>query len=148
MPSPKLQVSENHRRVLSARLRTLEESALALLDLFEAVDNAFTERDALPEERKADVRRLVGTLRSRIEEIKTDLELERTRLEAKRYANAVVVAMSVNVEELHPNYLKGYGKVPEDLARYLRSEVNQLLGLLREIRQALGAVYTEVRPEG
>ena len=141
-------VSEEHRTALSVRLRALEESGLALMELFRAVDRTLTERDALPEERAGEAERLVAELRSRIALIKSELGLERARLHAKRYANVLVVAMSVNVEELHPDYLKGYGKVPEDLAKYLKVEIRHLLELIEHIGRVLGTETTEVRPGG
>jgi hypothetical protein len=118
------------------------------MELFRAVDTTLTERDALPKERAGEADRVVAELRSRIARIKSELGLERTRLHAKRHANALVVAMSVNVEELHPDYLKGYGKVPEDLAKYLKVEIHDLLELIRQIGRVLGTEATEVRPEG
>jgi len=142
------QVSEYHRRALSVRLRALEQAALALMELFLPVDRTLTERDALPKERAGEAERVVAELRSRIATIKSELGLQRTRLHAKRYANALVTAMAVNVEELHPDYLKGYGKVPEDLAKYLKVEIQALLELIRQIGRVLGTEATEVRPEG
>jgi hypothetical protein len=118
------------------------------MELFRAVDRTLTERDALPEERAGEAERLVAELRSRIALIKSELGLERARLHAKRYANVLVVAMSVNVEELHPDYLKGYGKVPEDLAKYLKVEIRHLLELIEHIGRVLGTETTEVRPGG
>jgi len=56
--------------------------------------------------------------------------------------------MSVNVEELHPDYLRGYGKVPEDLAKYLKAEIHDLLKLIRQMGRVLGTEATEVRPRG
>ena len=88
MESLRSEVSENHRRALSVRLRILEESALALMELFRAVDSTFTERDALPEERAGEAETLVAELQSRISRMKSELGLERTRVDAKRYANA------------------------------------------------------------
>jgi hypothetical protein len=130
------------------RLRALEEAALALLQLFRTIDTTLTERDALPAERASEAERLVAELRSRLARIKAELGLERTRLHAERYANALVTSMSVNVEELHPDYLKGYGNVPEDLAAYLKAEMHDLLQLIRQIGRTLRTETTEVRPRG
>jgi len=129
-------------------LRAVEESALALMELFRAVDRTLTQRDALPNERAAEAERLVAELRSRIARIKSELGLEPSRVHAKRYANVLVVAMSVDVEELHPHYLKGYGEVPEELAKYLKAEIPHLLDLIRQIGRVLGTEATEVRPRG
>jgi hypothetical protein len=142
------QVGESHRNALSVRLRALEESALALMELFQAVDRTLTQRDALPRERAGEAERLVAELRSRIARIKSELGLEPARVHAKRYANVLVVDMSVNVEELHPDYLKGYGEVPEDLAKYLKVEIHDLLKLIRQIGRVLRTEATEVWPGG
>jgi hypothetical protein len=141
-------VGESHRNALSVHLRAVEESALALLELFQPVDRTLTERDALPAERAREAEELVAELRARIARIKSELGLEPARIPAKRYANVLVVAMSVDVEELHPDYLKGYGEVPEDLARYLKVEIHDLLKLIRQMGQVLRTEATEVRPRG
>jgi hypothetical protein len=118
------------------------------MELFRAVDTTLTERDALPNERAGEAERVVAELRSRIARIKSELGLERTRLHARRHANALVVAMIVNVEDLYPDHLKGYGKVPEDLAKYLKVEIHDLLELIRQIGRVLGTEATEVPPGG
>ena len=56
--------------------------------------------------------------------------------------------MCVNVEELHPDYLKGYGAVPEDLAKYLKLEIHDLLELMQRLGRVLRTEATEVRPGG
>jgi hypothetical protein len=56
--------------------------------------------------------------------------------------------MIVNVEDLYPDHLKGYGKVPEDLAKYLKVEIHDLLELIRQIGRVLGTEATEVPPGG
>lgn len=142
------QISSHHRRVISVRMRQLEEYSLRLLDLFRDVDTAFTSRQALPKEKAAQIERAVLDLRSKIAQIKSDLALDRESRHASREAGAVLAAMTINVEELHPHYLKGYGRVPETLALYLELRIAELLGVLSEIEQVLGNPISEVRPEG
>lgn len=146
LPAP--QVSPNHRRVISVRLRLLEESGLRLLDLFREVDSTLTRRRSLPKEKAAQLERLVLDLRSKLAQINSDLALERATRDAAREAGALVAAMTINVEELHPQYLKGYGDVPEALATYLELRIAELLRVLNEMDQALGNPVSEVKPEG
>jgi hypothetical protein len=56
--------------------------------------------------------------------------------------------MTVSVEELHPRYLKGYGKVPEALGSYVKNQIAELLRALNEINQTLGEPHAEVTTEG
>ena len=125
-------ISPNHRRVLSVRLRLLEDYGLQLLELLRPVESAFTSRPALPPEKTEELERALRAFHARISQIKTELELEHHHQNVKREAMARVTAMITNVEELHPRYLKGYGNVPDPLAAYLQ-------GCLRDLSKALGA---------
>lgn len=141
-------LSHNHRRVISIRMRVLEESCLHLLDLFHDLNLTLTTRSALPQEKAREIRRLVEGLRKKISQTKSELGLQRARMDAGREAGALVAAMTVNVEELHPDYLKGYGPVPESLALYLEIQISEFLWLLHEIQQALGNSLTVVSRDG
>jgi hypothetical protein len=140
------ETSDNHRRVISVRMRLLEESCLRLLDLFRAVDMAFTSRLPLPREKAAEVERLVQEVRTRISQIKSDLALARAHADARREASAMVTAMNVNLEELRPRFLKGYGRVPDSLARYLETQIDDLMGVTERIHQILNTTVKQVKP--
>ncbi len=125
-------INPNHRRVLSVRLRLLEDYGLQLLELLRPVESAFTSRPALPPEKAEKLESALRAFHARIGRIKTELELEHHQQNVKREAMALLAAMMTNVEELHPRYLKGYGAVPDPLAAYLQ-------GCLRDLAKALGA---------
>jgi hypothetical protein len=131
------EVSGNHRRILSVRLRMLEEDCFKLLDLFHPEARSLLERGALPEERADEVRELSAQLRAKIAGMKADLQLEAAQLDPQRVAQALVTSMAVGIEELYPEYLKGYGEVPEVLASYLRSSVEGMLAIMKKINRAL-----------
>jgi hypothetical protein len=131
------QVSGNHGRVISVRLRVLEESCLRLLTLFRDTDSTLTERRALPPAKAQAVERLVRELDSKIAQMKAELGLERAHIDAAREAKTLVTAMAVDIEELHPAYLKGYGEVPEAIGRYLETELSELLRITRELGRTL-----------
>ena len=131
------EVSGNHRRILAVRLRLLEEDCFNLLDLFHTEARSLFERGALPEEAAHEVRELSAQLRAKIAGMKADLHLEPAQLDPQRVAQALVTSMAVGIEELYPEYLKGYGKVPEALASYLRSSVEEMLAIMKKINRAL-----------
>ncbi|HUZ45412.1 MAG TPA: hypothetical protein VMW54_02120 [Terriglobia bacterium] len=129
---PASKMSPNHRRVLSVRLRLLEDYGLQLHELLRPVESAFTSRPALPPEKAEKLNSALLAFRSRIRRIKTELELEHHHQNVKREAMALVATMMNSVEELHPRYLDGYGNVPDPLAAYLQ-------GCLPDLSKALDA---------
>jgi hypothetical protein len=132
------QVSANHRRVISVRLRVLEDSCLRLLDLFQNRETSMTARTPLPAERIGEIRRLASELTARIAQLKSDLALEQASIDARREALAIVSAMTVDLEELQPRFLKGYGKVPPPVADYLNHKIADCLGVMNRIHHELG----------
>jgi len=132
------EVSSSHRRAISVRLRLLEEAAEQLLDLFRDVEGILHSRRGLPRARQAEFIMQVDRLRSLIARAKVDLDLETARRDATREADATLAAMTVNIEETLPRYLKGYGPVPEPLGQYLEMLVDELLKIMRETYRTLG----------
>jgi hypothetical protein len=132
------EVSANHRRVISVRLRVLEDSCLRLLDLFQPRESSMTARAPLPKEKTEDVSRLIAELTAQIAHVKSDLTLEQAVIDARREASAIVSAMSVDLEELHPRFLGGYGKVPPLLSQYLENQIGECLNVVQRIHRALG----------
>jgi hypothetical protein len=131
-------VSSSHRRALSVRLRLLEEASTQLLELFRSTDGILLTRQGLPGEKRDAVVLQTDRLRALIARAKLDLSLETARRDAAREADAVITAMTVNIEETHPRYLKGYGPISPPLEEYLTNLVSGLLGIMREVRRALG----------
>lgn len=130
-------ISPNHRRVISVRMRLLEEYCLHLLELFRPFESTLTSRAQLPQEKAEDIRQGIAAFRSKIGKIKADLGLEHARRSAKQEAVALVITMITTVEELHPRYLKGYGEVPESLNDYLQECLKDLLQTLEAMDRIL-----------
>jgi hypothetical protein len=137
------QLSSNHRRVISIRMRLLEESCFRLLDLFRAVETIFSLRQPLPQQRSEKVKVGVQELLSLMDQMKLDLGLDSSKENASREAAALMAAMNTSIEELHPHYLKGYGAVPESTAKYLETRLDDMLRALTKIEQSLGTLTVE-----
>lgn len=147
-PALASETSANHRRVISVRVRVLEDACFRLLDLFRPHESSLSSRAPLPRESAAEIERLVSELTSRIALIKSDLDLEQAQLDARREASALVSSMTVDLEELHPRYLRGYGKLPAALAAYLESWIRESLRLVEGIHRELKPPRHPRRREG
>ena len=133
-------IGPNHLRVLSVRLRLLEEYSNRLQELFRPFESILSSRSSLPEEMAGPVESEIATLHSRIREMKAELGLEPMHRSARREAAALLSTMIIYIEELHPRYLKGYGSIPEPISHYLKESLKGLLetldkisGILRDI---------------
>jgi hypothetical protein len=131
------EMSAHHRRVISVRLRVLENYCRTLLEFLQPLAGTLTRRVPLPEEKAAEIRKLAGELNARISHMHGELGLEPSTLDARRQATALVSSMGVDLEELHPRYLKGYGQVPPALAEYLEARLGDCLACVAKMHRAL-----------
>lgn len=130
-------MSPNHRRVLSVRMRLLENDCRQLLELLRPAAPGGSPAETLPAEKAQKVERALRNFLSRISQIRTELELDDVQQNVRRAAAALVAGMRTNVEELDPRYLKGYGAVPDPLARYLQECLQGLEEPLRAVSRIL-----------
>jgi hypothetical protein len=130
-------IGKNHRRVISVRLRLLEEYSLRLLELFEPLEAELTSRPPLPKGMGEQMEREIAALQSKIRDMKAELGLEHSHRSARREAAALVTTMITYVEELHPHYLKGYGEMSEPISRYLKERLKGLVEALDKINRTL-----------
>jgi hypothetical protein len=131
-------MNSHHRRVISVRLRLLENYCRSFLELFRPLESSLMRRIPLPEEKAEEIQRLVTEMNARISNMQAELGLESHTLDARRQAAALVSTMGVDLEELYPRYLKGYGEVPPLLAEYLEERLGDCLGCIARMHQALG----------
>ncbi|HEV2233168.1 MAG TPA: hypothetical protein VGV68_07170 [Terriglobia bacterium] len=142
------QLSSNHRRVISIRMRLIEESCFRLLDLFRAVETIFILRQPLPMQKSEKVNTGVQELRSLMNQMKSDLGLYCSNEDAHREAAALMAAMTTSIEELHPHHLKGYGSIPDPVAKYLEIRLSNLLQVMKKIKRVLDTPPAEEKSEG
>ncbi len=131
------EMSAHHRRVIAVRLRVLENYCRTLLDLFTPLKAHLTRRKPLPAEHAEEIRRRVDDLVERIARMHRELNLEPAQVDARRQASALVSSMGVDLEELRPRYLKGYGEVPPSLAEYLDEQIGDCLDCVARLHRAL-----------
>ncbi|MEJ2008055.1 MAG: hypothetical protein P8Z30_07865 [Acidobacteriota bacterium] len=130
-------ISQNHRRVISVRMRLLEEYSLKLLDLFRPFESVLTSRPPLPPEKTEAIEGEIAAFRSRIRDMKVELGLEHAHRSSRREAAALISTMITYVEELHPRYLRGYGSVSEPMDHYLKDCLKDLSKTLEKISRIL-----------
>jgi len=130
-------ISQNHRRVISVRMRLLEEYSLKLLELFRPFESVLTSRSPLPQEKTEAIESEIAAFRSRIRDMKAELGLEHAHRSARREAAALISTMITYVEELHPRYLRGYGAVPDPMDHYLKECLKDLSETLDKISRFL-----------
>lgn len=130
-------ISPNHRRVISIRMRLLEEYSLKLLELFRPMESVLTSRSPLPTEKAGEIEIEIAAFCSRIRDMKATLGLEHEHRSARREAAALISTMITYVEELHPCNLKGYGSVPDPMDRYLKECMKGLAETLDKINRTL-----------
>ncbi len=130
-------IRSDHRRVLSDRLRSVEQDCVQLLELLRPFDSALIRRRALPHEKAGSFQRLIADLRSKIVLMADNLGLQRALQDAAQEAKLLTTRMSASVAEMHPDRLAEYGPVPDDLAQYLEAHVEALEVIVAKISQLL-----------
>ncbi len=71
------EITSEHRRLIAAHLRTLEESGIHLLELLRPFDSSLVRRQPLAHEKADQLQRLVARLRSGLPQAVWDLGLPR-----------------------------------------------------------------------
>lgn len=140
------ELSSHHRRVISVRLRVLENYCRTLVEFLQPLAGTLTRRIPLPEESAEEIRKLAGELNDRISRMHRELALEPSTLDARRQATALVSSMGVDLEELHPRYLKGYGQVPPALAEYLEARLSDCLDCVAQMLRELEGARAKTPP--
>jgi hypothetical protein len=133
----RFEISADHRRVVSVRLRKLAGYCASLSDLLEPEPSVASSSTPRPRADREEARRLLAALQEQVARAQAELGLPAARRDRAREATALVATMMVSIEELQPEHLKGYGQVPKNLACYLETKTRELAGLVEEIARKL-----------
>jgi hypothetical protein len=135
-PGSSIEISENHRRAISAILAMLDQALCQFkrwAEGYEAHSVLYSERNTLAPRQRQEILRVVQDTQGLIERLRDDLSLQRDVLIT---ANAIRGHCSIlweSLEEIQTRYLRGYGEPPPGLAAYLDPKVAQLIGYIRKL---------------
>jgi hypothetical protein len=134
----KLELGENHRRVVSVLMRgidqmcsevdaSLEESSGILQRVLDDVSRA----------QKRELRSMTASIRAEIGRVASEIELDTGVLSKRRKVSALISASIVNVEESDPQKLRGYGPLSDSAMKRLQDEFGRLHTLLERMAAIL-----------
>ena len=119
---PSIELSDNHRRSISIVLQLVDKALCEWDGWLEGQVRAgvmYQQRDTLSPSEKKNLRSKSAAVRQLIVRLRDDLQLEPSRPATSQLINGQATILWENVAELNSRSLQGYGKVPEELARYL-----------------------------
>jgi signal transduction histidine kinase len=96
-----------------------------------------------PDETRRTIRTLISGVLERIARIRLDLGLPQRQIEIDQMLAAHLSQIWVTLHETRGHSLRGYGRVPEKLSAYLEPRVEELLGLVANLR---GAIESDKKP--
>ena len=135
-------LNENHKRRLLATFGHVDALLSEVVDILNASgqDSPFARhvKDAIPVQQKVVsdyVARIRATMRAALEARKIDLP--RPEVSAIWASRTALHYAEIAVEELGPEYMRGYGEISEEAARDLNGMVSQLLDLLNQVESYL-----------
>jgi hypothetical protein len=128
-----LKLGENHRRVVSVVLRSLEQMCGEIDGWLERKSGVlFRIHGDLTKDQRAALRALTPRLRGELRRLQGEIELEAAVQSLRGTMVALLSANIVNVEDTDASYLAGYGRLPEEVSRKLDHEFKRLLAILEE----------------
>jgi len=136
--TPAISLSAAHSIALQARMLTLEEDCREMERFLEGFTGVFYSYGGVPPEAaRQTIRTLISEILRGIERIRLDLGLPHRQTEVGRLLAAHYSRMWVTLQETDAASLRGYGEVPDELAAYLQPRVDELLGFVASLRDAI-----------
>jgi hypothetical protein len=138
--SPSLGLNPNHKRALSAALREVEEELMTLrrLLLKAEVERLFFHiNDDLTQDEKQKLIEKIEFLTNRLGSLKNLFGLEPGETVQRWIVRATAVYLSIQLEEIKSDRLKGYGEVPSEAKDILDPALNEMILIIREMGSAV-----------
>lgn len=133
-----LSLSRAHSAALAARMLTLEQECREIERSLDGYAGIFYQYvGAFPAETRQTIRGLITEILRRIARVRIDLDLPQRQIEVDKMLAAHLAQIWVTLHESHAHSLRGYGRVPEKLAAYLEPHVEEMLGLVANLRSAI-----------
>lgn len=137
-PSGTPELGENHRRVLSAVLRGVENACRGIGDWLDRPSGELLRvEDDLTPAQKERLREVIAHLREEIRRLRRELGLERSAQSRRRAILAMLSATIVNLEDTDSTRLAGYGKLTNDTGARIDRELQGPITLLEQMVQVV-----------
>jgi hypothetical protein len=134
----KLQLGENHRRVVSVLMRGIDQMC-SEVDAALEESSGILQRvlDDVSRAQKKELRNMVASVRTEVGRIASQIELDTGALSMRRKVAALISASIVNVEESDPQKLRGYGPLSDVAMKRLQDEFGRLHTMLEKMAAVL-----------
>jgi hypothetical protein len=132
----KLQLGENHRRVVSVLIRRVEAACEGILqDLDRRSGLLHSVQDDVSPEQAKKLRELAGKLRAEVERVESEVRLDPAVRSRKRSIAARVSSAIIDLEEVSGSALRGYGEMPKELEQALAEKFARFIAVLQEMER-------------
>lgn len=132
----KLQLGENHRRVVSVLMRRVEMVCEGILqDLDRKSGLLYSLEDDLAPEHARKLRELAEKLRKEVARVESEISLDPAVRSRKRSIAARISSAIIDLEEVGGSGLRGYGAVSKELEQALDEKFARLTAVLQEMER-------------
>jgi hypothetical protein len=139
-PMSKAGLNEHHLRRLSTAMATLDAAGARLLDLLEGQYGGSpltVMEDSLSAPEREKIKAGLQRLRPLLLEFARKNNLRASPRDLRRVMVAEISRMWTILEDLHAKKLRGMGTVPAAIAAEIDSDVDRMLAIVKELREAL-----------
>jgi hypothetical protein len=133
---PLIELSENHRRSISISLQLIDRALCEWDDWTKGKVRAgvmYQQQDTLSPDQKAELRSKITKVRHLMTRLRDDLQLEPSLQATSQSIVGQAALLWEMLTDLDSRGLRGYGKVPDELAQYLDPIGEQLAAEMNEI---------------
>jgi hypothetical protein len=133
-----LTLSRAQSSAIAARMLTVEQGCREIERFLDGYAGVFYQYvGVLPEEVRQAIRSLITEILRGIAAIRHDLALPQRQMEITQLVTAYLSQVWVTLQETHAHSLRGYGALAEEVGAYLDPRVDELLGLVARLRNAI-----------
>lgn len=130
----KLNLGENHRRVVSVLFRGLEQACDEIDATFRESPGALRHvADDLSSKQRSALLEMTERVRIEIRRLTSEIELDISIRSQRRTILALLSSCIVNLEESEPKKLRGYGPMSPEVEARLSNEFQRLIELLERM---------------
>jgi len=132
----KLQLGENHRRVVSVLIRRVEAACDGILqDLERRPGLLLRMEDDVRAEQDGRLRELVAKLRAEVGRVASEVTLDAAVRSRRRSIAARISATMIDLEDVSGSALRGYGAMSAEDERVLTEKFARLIAVLEEMER-------------